>query len=138
MPSFRELAVSAGLRASRRISGRPATYTRGASSASLTFAVKRMQQHTTLDFGGSSIVREAVWRIDALEIGALFPPDVGDTITDESGVVFKVECPGENELHWSYTDTGATELTVYTRQNGFSDTAPQNTIDLQGNPVRVA
>lgn len=138
MASFREIAVAAGLRASRNISGTPAVYARNSTTLSIPKASKKTLNHTTVDGGGSSIVREAIWGISVAEFGSMFPPTVGDTITDEVGTVFRVECPSDAELHWTYTDVGATEVTIYTRHASFLDSAGQSTIDLQGNEVRRA
>lgn len=136
MPSIRETAVSAGLRANRRISGSPVVYTRGASSLGIMHAVKRTDEFTTLDQSGAeSIIVSTVWRMAVAELGAIGEPAVGDTITDEIGTVYRVDSPGAGILHWTSTDVGNTELTIYSREVGDHRINGPTQRDLAGNEV---
>ena len=137
MPSCRESSVSAGLRANRRISGQFVTYSRGATTLSITQAVKQSRRPETIEGSGSeSVVMVVVWRIAATDLGSLVLPEIGDTIT-ASGTVHKVEASGFGDVGWEYTDTGATEFTIRTRESGFHETVVPTARDLRGNEVRV-
>jgi hypothetical protein len=137
MPSIRETAVSAGLRAGRRFSGSPVVYSRGSVSLSVDHAVKRSEDFVTLDQSGNEqIITAVVWRIPLVELESVGDPEIGDTITDDCGTVFTVESPGSGVLHWRNTDVGKSEVTVFTRQNGFHEVTRANQRDLAGNEVR--
>ena len=137
MPTIRERAVSAGLRASRRFSGQPVVYSRGNVSLGIEHAVKRSDDFATLDQSGNEqMVNVTVWRLPVCEMVAMGNPAIGDTITDESGVVYKVDAPGAGVLHWGETDVGKTELTVFTRQDAVLHITRANQRDLSGNEVR--
>lgn len=83
------------------------------------------------------MVMVVLWRIAATDLGALVVPEEGDTIT-ASGTVHKVESNGYGELPWQYTDTGATEFTITTREQSFHEVVVPTARDLRGNEVRVA
>lgn len=137
MPSIREIAVGVGLRASRRFSGSPVVYSRGNVSLSISHAVKRSDDFVSISRSGQEqIIAATVWRIQLDEMEALGDPAIGDIITDEDGVEYKVESPGDGVLHWAETDVGATELTIYTRQSGVLHVNSPTQRDLQGNEVR--
>lgn len=136
MPTIRENAVATGLRANRRISGQLVTLTRGVSSR-VSNAVKQSSSLETLDSGNrESVVREARWRIAATDY-LTGVPEVGDTVTEASGTVWVVECPGDGVPCWEYTDTGMSEITVFSRMTDSHQSNLQNTIDLSGQDVRV-
>ena len=100
MPSCRESSVSAGLRANRRVSGQFVTYSRGATTLSITQAVKQSRRPETIEGSGSeSVVMVVVWRIGATDLGTLVLPEIGDTIT-ASGTVHKIEAMGYGDLGW--------------------------------------
>jgi hypothetical protein len=116
MPSIRETAVSAGLRASRRFSGSPVVYTRGNVTLSVASAVKRSDDFVVFDEDHRrQIVTATTWRVRLDDLDAIGLPAVGDTITDEDGVNYIVDAESEGVLHWAYTDTGQSEITINTR-----------------------
>lgn len=136
MPSIRETAVSAGLRASRRFSGSPVVYTRGASSIGVMNAVKRTDDFVTVDQSGSeAVVTYTVWRMSVAELGAMGDPVVGDTITDENGTIYRVDSPSGGTPQFTSTDVGGTELTIYSREVGVTKTVHPSQIDLAGNAI---
>lgn len=137
MPSIRETAVSKGLSANRTFSGSPVAYVRGATSIDIERAVKRSEEFATLDQSGQEqIITATIWRVPFVDIESLTEPAIGDVVTDENDVEYMVESPGGGVLHWRYTDTGRTEVTIYTREVGFHKVSAATQRDLSGNEVR--
>lgn len=137
MATARELAASAGLRANRRISGQPVVYSRGASTLSVEGAVKKSNGIEPLEQDvKNDLVRAVVWRIGVANLGAMGEPQIGDRITDASGVIHRVESPDDGEWHWRHTDTGQTEFTVFTRVLDEDFDNQPRMRSLQGSEVR--
>lgn len=136
MTSIRETAVASGLRASRRISGSPVVYSRGSVSLSISRAVKRSDDFAVFDPDHKrQIVTASVWRIPVIELESFGTPAVGDTITTEAEDVYIVDAPEEGVLHWAHTDTGQSELTIFTRLDAAIKVSQPQQMTLAGTVV---
>ena len=136
-----ELALQAGMSAARCLAGDSVTYSRGASTATVSNAVQTKTEFEVLDGSGVAAVVEAVEWLVAVADLPFGEPQVGDTITRVVGGTshtYTVEHPGQGVSHFEYTDTGRTQFRIRTREDGltaFTVTKP-NGFDLSGNEIR--
>lgn len=136
-----ELALRAGLRASRQFAGVAVTYSRDASSLSILKAIQGTTRYATLSHTGTEIVVELVdWLIDEVAL-TLGTPEIGDTITrvlDDASYVYTVEQPEMGLSHWDWSDTGRTQYRIRTRKTSPApviDSKP-NGYDIRGEEIR--
>lgn len=107
--------LARGLDRLREQAGKTITYTRGASSVSLT-AVVGQSAHEQLDETGMPITaqsRDYLIKASSLVLASVAVlPQQGDEITD-SGATFAVRSVG-SEAPWRYSDLSRTTIRVHT------------------------
>ena len=136
-----ERALKSGLAAARRLAGASVTYSRGATTLTISKAVEGTTRMGTLGHVGEEMVVELVdWMIDAAAL-TMGPPQVGDTISRNiSGTVYTytVENLEMGLSHWDWSDTGRTQYRIRTRKDGgtaYTVSTP-NGFDISGNEMR--
>lgn len=113
-------AMQATHAATRRVRGESVTYTRGATTATVT-ATRGSSRWASEPVEGSVNVEERSedWLIvatDLTEAGITGGPTRGDTITDENGTVFRAMPPGDTEQVWRWHDRGRTVYRVFSKE----------------------
>ena len=136
--SSHERALSAGLSATRRAMGIPVTYTRGATTLTVSKAVQGDTFKAELD---GVIVEFQDWLISVADLSPLSAPEIGDLITrniDGTDYVFTLEHPSEGRPSWDWSDTGKTQYRIHTRKDGAAafDVPQKNGFDLSGTEMR--
>lgn len=136
-----EAALQAGMSAARIVAGDSVTYSRGASTVTVSDAIQTSTRFEVLDGSGLTAVVEAVeWLIAVVNL-PLGEPQAGDIITRNIGGVnhvYTVEHPGEGVNLFEYSDTSRTQYRIRTREDGIAayTVTKANGFDLAGNEIR--
>ena len=136
--SIRERALQASLKATSRVTGASVTYSRGATSLTITRAIPTDHRHTALSEGTEAAVEVADWLIEASQL-TLGTPAVGDTIARVIGGTthtYSVECPSPGVLHYEISETYRGWFRVHTREDGTYQDIEYNDFDISGDEVR--
>lgn len=99
--------------------GIAATYTRGATTLSVTVCISGGTDRRQEDLGPTWQWREALLAITPSEISTIDPPQVGDTITMTLGgesVVWAVVPQGDGLKAWRWDDWHVTYMVAVKRQ----------------------
>ena len=138
-----ERALKAGLDATRRSHGVDVTYSRGASTLTVSRALQGDTFKTSIEVSGAEqVVETQQWLIGVADMGTLAPPQVGDLIKrtiDGTEHVFSVEGLNPGVAPWDWSDTGKTQYEIQTRKDGaaaFEVTNPSG-FDLAGEEIRA-
>lgn len=138
--SAMELAIKAGLRASRSVAGVPIVVTQSGTSFTVANAVRADAKFSTLsETGQEAIVDFVDWLISIDEWAPTAMPAVGATLVstiDGTSTTYSVESPGSGVLHWEWSDTGRSQIRVHTRKDAAYTQSLPNGFDLAGNEVR--
>ena len=113
-------AMQATHAATRRVRGESVTYTRGATTVTIT-ATRGSSRWTSETVEGSVNVdeRSEDWLIiatDLTEAGITGGPTRGDTITDENETVFRAMPPGSAEQVWRWHDRAKTVYRIFSKE----------------------
>lgn len=136
-----ELALRAGLRASRQVAGVSVTYVRGATTLTVSKAIPGdLRQEVLPQDGVEAVVEFTDWRIEAAAL-TLGEPAIGDTIArviDGVTHAYTVESPGIGLKHWDWSDSSRSQYIIRTRKDGATafDVTTPNGFDLSGGEIR--
>ena len=137
--SLVERCLKVGLRAASRVMGVSVTYTRGATTLTISNALPADQEFAGLADSGSEAVADSIdWLIDA-SLLTTGEPQVGDLIArviDGTTYTYSVECPSPGVLHWELSETHRGWYRVHTREDGTYKAVEYNDFDVSGNEVR--
>jgi len=139
-----EKAVQISLKAVRRVAGAPVTYSRDATTLTISQAVQGRTSKVNIDIGGAEQVVEAAdWLIKVTDLSTLAPPEAGDIIVRTvEGVTYTwtVETLEMGEVEWDWSDTARTAYRIHTRKDGASayEVSEPTGFDLSGAELKPA
>jgi hypothetical protein len=119
---MRPAPLAALLATARRLAGVPITYTRGATTATLT-ALRGSRRSDTIEQDDQPVaVQPTDWLVgrEDLTAAGLAPPAVGDTIayTAPNGQLQKwTVAQGDDGRPWYFSDPGATQYRIHTTRS---------------------
>ena len=138
-----ERALNYGLSVTRNSFGVPVTYTRGATTLTISSALQGETLKGAIDVSGTEqIVELQDWLLAVSDLGSLWPPTPGDLITrniDGTDNTFTVEYRQAGESLWDWSDTGKTQVRLRTRKDGASafEVSEPTGFDISGNEIRA-
>jgi hypothetical protein len=142
MASAFERAITAGLRASRLMSGVSVTVTRGATTITVSDAVQGVTQKQSRGEESEITVDAADWFISvvAYTLGTPANGDIIVRVIDGVSYTYSVETPDYSTQCWDWSDTAKTQYRIHSRKDGSSafDVSKPNGFDLSGNEIRYA
>ena len=95
--------------------GESVTYTRNATSITLTAVVGRTVFASNAEGGARIEFGDRDYLIAAADL-TFGTPREGDRITDAAGLVFEVQEPGTGEPAWRYSDPDRTEFRIHVKR----------------------
>jgi|32_taG_2_1085360.scaffolds.fasta_scaffold09129_2 hypothetical protein len=137
-----ERAVKVGLQVTRNAGGVPVTYSRGATTLSISSALQGRTNKTSIDVGGEEqVVEMQQWLIAVEDLRSLAPPQSGDLITRNIGgtdYVFTVEAMTIGEVAWDWSDVAKSQYDITTRKDGSAayEVSEPTGFDISGNELR--
>jgi hypothetical protein len=135
-----ELAIKAGLRASRAVAGVSVMVTQDGTSFTVTNAIRADAKFETLNESGQEAIIDFVdWLIDINDWAPTAMPAVGATIVsviDGTSTTYSVESPGVGVLHWEWSDAGRSQIRVHSRKDSDYTVSIPNDFDISGNEIR--
>ena len=137
-----EKAVQASLTAVRRIHGAPVTYSRGATTLTISRAVQGRTGKVTIEVGGAEqVVEVADWIIKVTDLASLYPPENGDVIVrtvEGATYTWTMEPMSIGETSWDWSDTSRTTVRIRSRKDGADAYEVSNPtgFDLAGNELK--
>lgn len=140
--SFIDHAVKTALDHTRFMNRCTITYSRDATTLTLTNASQGHSQKGTIEVGGQEqVVEIQEWMIGVADLAALGQPQAGDIIVrtiDGTSMTFTVECLQMGTPVWDYTDNTRSEFRIMARKDGASafEVSEPTGFDLQGNEMR--
>lgn len=140
--SFLDHSVDVVLEHTRNMNASSITYTRGATTLTISKASQGQSVKRSIDVGGEEqVVETQEWMVGVSDLASLAPPQSGDLIArtiNGTTHTFTVECLDMGESPWDFTDNGRTEYRIQTRKDGASafEVSEPTGFDLQGNELR--
>jgi len=114
------------------------TYTRGATTLTISNAIPLDQEFGSLADSGSEAVADSLgWMIDS-SVLTTGEPQVGDIITrviDGTSYVYSVESPSPGVLHWEISETYRGWYRIHTREDGTYKAVTYNDFDISGSEM---
>jgi hypothetical protein len=102
-----------------QVAGVSVTYTRGATTRTITALEGRTVFSSQLDGGPRIEFGDRDYLIEAADLTAFGEPQLGDRITEVIGSttrVWEIKTPGTGEPAWRWSDPGHTRYRVHTVQ----------------------
>lgn len=90
------------------------TYSRGATSVSgIVASPIHMTGDELMPSIAITVIEYQDWAIDVADLGALFPPQVGDKITKATGEEFRVSSLGQDGPPFQYTTSTRVRVLIH-------------------------